>query len=285
MGVQKSKYLVVGSNSFLGAEIIHKLKTNYEVTGVYHKNTDKLIDTIENIPVYSIQNLKDEYDAVFLISAYIPDKNGIVNEQFLADVNVTLPFLVCEKFKRAKIIYASSVSVYPASSDMFNEKSNLAPNSLYGKSKMDGEKRVSNHEKYSIIRISSMYGVGMNESTFLPRIVSSALKTGTVMIYGDGSRLQNYIHVSDVANFFILAAQHHSNNTYLAVGNKSYSNMEMASLIKKVLPGINIIVVGEDISDSFVYNAGYSYSELNFKPLKSIEEGIRELIKWQQKKS
>jgi len=285
MALQKKKYLVVGSNSFLGAEIIHKLKKNHEVTGVYHKNTDKLIDTIENIPVSSIQDLKDEYEAVFLISAYIPDKNSIVNEQLLTDVNIALPLFVCEKFKKAKIIYASSVSVYPNNSASFNEQSDVAPNSLYGKSKVLGEKGISHHKKYSIIRISSMYGAGMNESTFLPRIVAAALSAGTLNIYGDGSRLQNYIHVLDAAIFFIRAAQHHSNNTYLAVGNRSYSNMEIALLIKKELPLINIELVGEDVSDSFVYDAGYSYSELNIKPQKSIGEGIKELIQWQQKKS
>ncbi|MCX6296971.1 MAG: NAD-dependent epimerase/dehydratase family protein, partial [Bacteroidetes bacterium] len=126
--------------------------------------------------------------------------------------------------------------------------------------------------------------IGMNESTFLPRIILSALREKSIKIFGNGGRLQNYIHVSDVAELFLRAAQQHTNNTYLAVAERSYSNFELASLVKKELLDVEISFVGEDSSCSFLYDGKFSYGSLQYKPQKSIHEGIIELIKWQQKK-
>lgn len=272
------KCLVIGANSFLGAELIQQLKTNNDVTGVYHQNTDKLIDDIKNISINSIDDLQDDYDTVFIISAYISGKDTPKDVLLLNQVNVDLPKMICGKFKHAKIIYASSVSVYSDNLSLIDERSETQPKSAYGKSKLLGEKTVSEHFSFSIIRISSMYGDGMNGNTFLPKIVKSALESKKIEIFGNGNRLQNYIHVSDVAEIFIRTSQLKSNYTYLAVGKKSYSNIEIAEIIKKQLSDIEIEFVGEDNSASYNYDGRETYSKLNIEPQVNLYEGIKELI-------
>ncbi|MCX6297143.1 MAG: NAD(P)-dependent oxidoreductase, partial [Bacteroidetes bacterium] len=140
MRVNKNKYLVVGANSFLGSVLIKRLKIESEVTGVYHIGTERLTEEIKNIPISEMNELNDEYDAVFIISAFIPDKNSIEDLELLNDVNVGLPKMISNKFKNAKLVYASSVSVYPENSIVISEKSDLKSNSEYGKSKEAGEK-------------------------------------------------------------------------------------------------------------------------------------------------
>ena len=284
MNSNKNKCLVVGANSFLAKEIILRLQKENEVTAVYHINKDNLVDTVKSIPLSNLSELKDEYKVVFIVSAYIPEKNKVLDHRLLNEVNVDLPRIISRKFKNAKIVYASSVSVYGNSPGILSENSPFLNVSDYGISKREGEKILMDHSHYSIIRISSMYGKGMNQSTFLPLIVHSAIENNVIKLFGKGERAQNYIHVSDVADFFIQASQKSTNNMYLAVGENSYTNLEIASFIKNELPEVKIEFNAEDNSQSFFYDASETYKSLSLKPEKNIQEGISELIKWQQKK-
>jgi len=279
------KALVIGANSFLGKAIIRRLYPAMEVSGVYHQNAENLVPEINNIPVSQLAQLKDEYDVVFIISAYIPGKNESDEqaEKLLQQVNVDLPAQICAQFGKAKIIYASSVSVYGNFSGRADENTVCKPLSAYGSSKLAGENSVKKHPAYALIRISSMYGEGMRSSTFLPAVTDAALKEKRIRILGQGSRLQNYIAVEDVAEIFVRSALKFTNNTYLAVAENSTSNLQIAECIKSILPETEIIREGTDASPSFEYNGGSTFRELEYTPRKSIETGISELIEWKKR--
>lgn len=282
--MRKKKNLVIGANSFLAQEIIKRLMLFDDVLGVYNIKTDNLLQKIDYIPMCKFDNLRDDFDIVYLISAYIPPKGDEINKSQLVEVNQKLPKKVVEKFKHAKIIYASSVSVYGFHDVIINEKTKVAPLSDYAASKLIGELEISKHNSYAIIRISSMYGIGMNTSTFIPQIIQSAINKGNIEILGEGKRLQNYIHVSDVADFFVKVSGININNTYLATAEKSTMNIKIAKMVQNLLPTIKINFIGLDNSPSFVYDAHATYEKLNSKPLIRLEDGLKELIKWQQRK-
>jgi UDP-glucose 4-epimerase len=280
------KYLVVGANGFLGAAIVQRLNDEHAVTAVYHSRRDRLAEGIPAVPAEKLEELPDDFDAVFLTGAYIPPKGAEINKALLEDANVKLPLRVVTKFRNARIVFASSVSVYMPQQEPITEHTAPRPESAYGKSKLAAEAIIAKHPDHAIIRIASMYGPGMNEETFLPQVAAAALSSGKIRLYGDGSRLQNYIHVKDVAEFFLRAASDHSNNTYLAVAKRSCSNMEIAGIIRGILgEDVSMELEGKDHSPSYVYDASFSYKALEAEPEVSIEEGLAELIKWKQKKS
>ena len=128
-----------------------------------------------------------------------------------------------------------------------------------------------------------MYGIGMNRHTFIPRIIEAALKDKKITLFGDGSRMQNYIHVSDVAAYFIRASERDMNKVFLAAGTSSYSNKKIALEVKEILQNIEITLTGEDLAQSSHYSAVQTYRELDYIPKKNLHEGISELIQWQQK--
>lgn len=277
------RYLVIGANSFLAKEIILRLYKNNFVVGVYHEKTNNLVNGITNIKIEELQLLQDNFDVVFYISAYIPKKGEFENNNLLSEVNVELPEVICNKFKKARIIYASSVSVFGDNNGMLCENSALAPVTQYARSKVEGESIIRQHSNYGIIRISSMYGIGMKLDTFIPQIINMAIKNKRIKLFGIGERMQNYIHVSDVAEFFIGSSRQYINNAYLAVGVRSYSNSEIASIISSYLDNVDIKFEGDDFSNSFRYNAQFTYNSLGVIPKININDGISELIKWQQK--
>lgn len=281
--IHRKKYLVVGANSFLAREIIGRIKVDHDVTGVFHSNKDKLFDDLISLHVSEIEQLPDHFDVVIIISAYIPLRGKPVNENLLNEVNAALPEKICSRFKSAKIIYASSVSVYGDGGRLLTESSATLNPSSYGASKKRGEIVVGAGKGNSIVRISSMYGPGMNRSTFIPQIIDMALKDKKIKLFGDGSRRQNYIHVSDVAEFFIRASDSASNGVFLAAGEQSYSNQAVANEVKSILKGTEVVFEGEDQAVSFEYDAQETFRRLGYKPQVNIHDGISGLIQWQQK--
>ena len=280
MEIQK-RYLVIGANSFLAREIIRELHPHHKVTGVYHVNTNNLIDGVDYVSMNQLNDLPDDYDVVFFISAYIPNKKETDPEQ-LIHVNVRLVEEVCLKFKSAKIIYASSVSVYSNAISSLTEMSETGNTSSYGASKLQGENIIRMHPHFSILRISSMYGPGMNLETFLPRIILNSLNKKEIVLYGDGCRLQNYVHVSDVAEFMINASHKKGSDIYLAVNTVSHSNKQLSEMVADHIGGVSIVYAGTDNSPSYLYNAENTYKELGY-PKKKVELEIVNIIKWMQR--
>src|SRR5215471_20579196 len=207
------KILVVGANSFLARAVIEKTAPLNRLTGVYHVDRSNPVPEVQYISVQDMGQLRDEFEVVFMIAAYIPDESHQPDLDKLEIANVKLPELVCTKFKNARIIYASSVSVYGSAGGKFDERSLPRPTTPYGSSKQRGENIIRTHPSYASIRISSMYGPAMKPHTFLPRIVKQALLNKRISLWGTGKRLQNYIHVRDVAEIFIRAALRESNDT------------------------------------------------------------------------
>jgi len=276
--------IVIGANSFLGKELCQQLiEKNQNVIGVYHKNKSNLLDHISNITIDNMFELSMQVDVVYIVSAYIPSKGDLNVESRLKNVNIELVKQICNKFKTSKIVYCSTVSVYKESNQVITEKSELLPSSLYGESKLQGEQIVSSQNNYAIVRISSMFGIGMKETTFLPAIIKHALQNKRINLLGDGSRMQNYVSVKNVANYLISSSLK-SNNIYLATDTKSYSNKDIVSLIQEIVQDVDLTFSGNDESKSFQYDNSFTRNELKIKDIVNFTESLKELIEWQAKK-
>ena len=235
------------------------------------------------IEMRALSELEDKFDAVFYISAYIPRKGEAVDMQRLFAVNVSLPEQLCERFSRAKIVYASSVSIYGSKSGVITEESASQEPESYGLSKLWGEAIVRAHARYAVVRISSMYGAGMHSSTFLPLVIENALNQNQITLLGSGTRQQNYIHVADVAQVFVKAAESSVNGVFLAADYRSYSNQEVAEQVTHCLPEIIVYHVGIDNSPSFNYDSSHTYTTLELSHPRALSVGINELIAWKKK--
>lgn len=202
--------------------------------------------------------------------------------QRLFAVNVSLPEQLCELFSRAKIVYASSVSIYGSTSGVITEESASQEPQSYGLSKLWGEAIIRAHARCAVVRISSMYGVGMHSSTFLPLVIENALNQNQITLLGSGTRQQNYIHVADVAQVFVKAADSSINGVFLAADYRSYSNQEVAKQVTLCLPGVVVNHMGIDNSPSFNYDSSHTYATLELPPPRFLSIGINELIVWKK---
>ncbi len=227
----------------------------------------------------ALQDLKSEYEVVFHLAAKIPFGQYNTADKSVVEANVMLTHKVCTAFPNAKIIYASSVSVYgyPPQIQKITESTPFDSPSLYGLSKIAGEYLVRNHPSYAIIRYTSLYGKGMYAATILPIMAAQAKDKRLITIWGKGERKQDFIHISDAARLTVAAAEANGNEVYLGVSGKGYSNLEVAQIIQQYT-GCNIEFQGEDNSPSFEYDASFTHKKLSFNTKISLFQGIKDLL-------
>jgi nucleoside-diphosphate-sugar epimerase len=282
--MNKAEVLIVGINSFLGIAIYELVKEQYLITGVYNFKKENIPSDIEVVQVDAIRELKGRsFQHIYLISSYVPD--GMEDDQKLLVANVLLPETISTLFPESRIIFCSSVSVYEniAPSTIISTYNLPSPKSKYALSKLWGERTIENHASFGIIRISSMYGVGMKTTTFVPKIIESVILTRQINLLGDGQRMQNYIHVGDVAKIAVGLTQTSQNITLLAVGDQSYSNQYIAEKILEIIPG-QLSFSGRDNSRSYIYDNTDTHKILKGIKFKDIVEGLEELVAWIKKK-
>jgi UDP-glucose 4-epimerase len=274
------KLLIVGANGALGRRTAEcALRQGMLVDAVIHQRRDCLPDGLGVVvPETELESLgPNSYAAVLITSGFIPYGRMDAPDARLADVNIELPLRLSRAFPDARLVYASSVAVYGEPTEVLSESSPFSGPSLYGLSKLAGEAVVHQHSSFAIVRFSSLYGVGMSGQTFLPRIVSVARAGGPIELYGDGSRLQDYLHLSDAAALMVEAAKARDDRTYLGVFGESLSNLDAANEIASIFPDCQVTHVGRDDSPSYVFDASATRAALAFRPQMSFREGIREL--------
>jgi len=272
------KVLIIGGNGFLGAKVLDKtLQQNWEVDTInyYINNKEERI-----LDLNKLNKIQNDFDAVFLLAAHIPYGKMNGSDKRLLEYNINLPLKVVEKFPAAIIFFASSISIYGNHTNNIDEVSAFNNPEIYGLSKLSGEFIIKSSKKYRIVRFSSLYGKGMFKETFLPRIIKDAKLKEEITLFGDGLRMQNYIHVDDAADFCIYSVKNPQNGSYLGVYNKSYSNIEVAQIVQNIIPECKIKFKGIDNNFSNVFNNKYSISALGFSAKISLEKGISDLIKY-----
>lgn len=281
----KKKVLIIGANSILSIAIFNKLKgVNYEILGVINQSMTNIPTDFSTISVNNLFSLNNDFDTVFFISAYIPKKEILNDIHKLYLTHIDLLKKVSEHFSNAQIIHSSSVSIFKNTGSIMSEQSDIAHQSYYSISKLWAEKIVEKHPKGGInIRISSLYGENMKVNSFLPIIIKHAIEHKKITLYGNGSRKQNYISAPQAADYCVAAIDKKSAIPLLAVNSMSYSNLEIATIIKDYLGNIDIEFTGEDTAFDAVYENNYTLNLLDLAASNTTINSIQQLIKWNQK--
>jgi nucleoside-diphosphate-sugar epimerase len=275
---------IIGANSILGQAIYERIAEESNVYQVYHVAVDNIKDRSNLLHIDNFLNSNLAFDVIYFITAVISFEENSDNIKELFDTNVHLLKTISETFPDSKIINASSVAVFQESNHTIVECSPVLPKSSYAISKLWAEQVVSMHKGGGVnIRISSLFGVGMKGNTFLPKIIQSAIHNKQIIIFGTGDRKQNYISAKEAADYFYKASRYSGKFPLLAVGNQSYSNLEVAKLICELLPEVKIVSEGNDNSSSFTYDNAKTKKELNSKNEYSFYEWLNEVIVWMQK--
>ncbi|MBV9549408.1 MAG: NAD(P)-dependent oxidoreductase [Alphaproteobacteria bacterium] len=271
------KVLIIGANGFLGREITSgALLRKWDVGAVLHRHKhevppDASIVEMENPGLFSVP------DTVILAAAAISNSGVTAWPDAMREGNIGLVLKTVEQFPESHIVFCSSVSVYGSPMALpLTENSPYCQPTAYGLTKLAGETIVGTSRTHTIIRFSSLYGRGMSRETFLPRIIEAA-RTGIITLLGDGSRRQDYLHVSDAATLVLQAAERRITGCYLGAYGRSLSNRAVADAVCKALPNVKVLTAGVDDSTSLEFDTSKTRGAFPFTPALSPERGIAAL--------
>ncbi|HEX4049939.1 MAG TPA: NAD-dependent epimerase/dehydratase family protein [Steroidobacteraceae bacterium] len=137
-----------------------------------------------------------------------------------------------------RFVYGSTIGVYGAvGAQPVDEDSPARPANIYGRTKLEAEGVVRSFDALPncIVRISETYGPGDFRLLKLFR----ALERGRFIIIGSGDNRHQLIHVADLVQLLLLAAEHPGavGQTILAVGQEVLTTRQMVAQVARAVGG------------------------------------------------
>lgn len=190
--------------------------------------------------------------------------------------------------KEQRIIYPCTNSGYGiGQKDTYcTEETPLKPISLYGIAKVEAEKALLDRGNSISLRLATVFGMAprMRIDLLVNDFTYRAVKDRFVVIF-EGHFKRNYIHIRDVARAFI-----HSIDNFDAMKNEPYNvglsdaNLSKLELCAKIKEQVSDFVyleapIGEDPDKRDYIVSNKKIEKMGFKPVYSLEMGIKELIK------
>jgi len=297
--------LVIGGAGYIGSALLPKLlEAGYNV-----RLLDLLIYGTEPIhewlnhphlevikadfrQVEKVVQAMNGMDAVVHLGGLVGDPACALDEQLTIDINLMATRMIAEVAKGSGIahfIFASTCSVYGASDEMLDERSELRPVSLYARSKIASEKVLLKMADDTfapiILRFSTIYGFsGRSRFDLVVNLLTAkAVVDNEITVFG-GDQWRPFLHVSDAAQAILRVLKMPLNavrNQIFNVGSneQNYQIKQVAELIQKRVPSAKIIS-NDEITDKRNYWVNFNKISrtLGFVPEWTVERGIDQVI-------
>lgn len=221
------KILITGANSYIGTSLA-KWISQY--------GDEYFVDTVDTIGDEWKKTDFSQYDVVFHVAGIVHIKEKPELESLYFSVNRDLAFSVAEKAKRDGVnhfIFMSTKGVYAPNTPMINKYTVPNPKKLYGKSKLEGEGKISalndNRFKVSILRPPTVYGENCPGNYSKLSVLVEKIKVFP-SIYNERSM----IYIWNLCEFVRMIIDNPINETVLFPQNKEYGgSLRMIKLIAK----------------------------------------------------
>ena len=298
------KFAVTGGAGFVGNNIVRLLVSKgHSVVVIDNLHTgkiDNLEGVFEKIEFYQtdirnydeMEKILETVDGIFHEAALTIVQESFDKREEYFDVNVKGTeniFKIAKKFKK-KVVYASSSSIYGDSKQIpIKENSDRNPINPYGQTKLDDEFLA---EKYSDsglevigLRYFNIFGKGQTGSYagVITQFMRKLNEQKPPIIFGDGTQIRDFIHVSDIAEANLSAMLSKTNSGFFNVGTgvgtkiKDLAKIMIKIFNEKFEPNYHDSLKG----DVKISQADISKSQdlLNWKYSIGVEEGLEKMIK------
>ncbi len=302
-----TRVVVTGAAGFIGSHLVEALLAEgITVVGVDRRapdadpeaaaNLGRVLDdpnftlVTADLRTWPLAALFRQADAVFHLAA-LPGVRGSWGERFAeyAACNVVATERVlaaCEEAGVARLVYASSSSVYGTSGGGATcEETAPSPESPYAVSKLAGEQLCLAHAGQAAstltavaLRLFTVYGPRQRPDMLIGRALAAALGGPELELYGDGSQTRDFTYVGDVVSAAVAAATGRTGTTVLNVGaGVSTSVLDVLSAVEE-LTGRTVPVSRRPAQagdvDATLADCSRAAALLGWKPRTTLVQGI-----------
>lgn len=306
--------LITGVSGYLGSHLAKALKkANWKVVGIDKRHTaNQYVDLFQPCDVTDLDSLsiifeRVKIDTVFHLAGRIEvcESNKTPTVFYHNNVTGTINVLDAMKHYDVKnIVYSSTAGVYDTKGLPLRENDKVNPlNNAYAGSKYCAELAIQQSGlNYIIFRYFNLAGADPDgefgeehvpETHLIPRILQNL---NTFEIYGndystmDGTCVRDYVHVSDVADAHVFAAQYLHDGKESQIFNlgtgKGHSVKEIIDLIGKVAKrpvGYTYKPRRQGDPAQLVANINLAESLLTYSPKHDIVSIIKTAYEWQKR--
>ncbi len=297
-------FVVTGGAGFVGSNLVKLLvEKGHKITVIdnLHKGKKENLDSVINKIKFQKIDIRDyesmrkilkNIDGVFHQAALTVVQDSFSRPEEYFDVNVrgTENIFKLANENKFKVVYASSSSVYGHKLETpITEDAEKKPINPYGKTKLEAEYLVEKYSKLNTkiigLRYFNIFGKGQTLeyagviTKFLDRI-----RIGKApIIFGKGSQIRDFIHVSDVAKANLMAMNSNNSNLIINIGTgNTISILELAKMIINA-SGLKIEPIFAEALEGDIKKSLADISQakkyFNWKPKIELQDWLREILK------
>jgi UDP-glucose 4-epimerase len=215
-----SRILVTGGSGFIGRHVVAELAAAGAHVRVIDLNPhpDPAVEIVIGDlaePEVIEASLAGGIDAIVHLAAVTSVLKSLEHPELTQRTNVTATAALLEAARVAGVktlIFTSTNAVVgPMEGPAISESSRLRPLTPYGATKAAAEMLMSAYTetlglRCASLRLTNAYGPGMQAKDSIVARLMRAIRTGsTFEIYGDGTQVRDYVHVSDIVAAMRLA--------------------------------------------------------------------------------
>jgi UDP-glucuronate 4-epimerase len=250
-----------------------------------------------DLPALAVAFERARPDIVIHCAALAGVTQSLDNAAAYEEVNIggTLNVLrMCRTHRVFKMIFASSSSVYGNSPCPYHEETPRRPLSPYGQTKVAGEWLCEGYSAtygftVRTMRFFSVYGPRMRPDLAIYKFVEAIESGKTITVYGDGSQMRDYTHVSDVVaavRYMTCFDSGQYHETYNVGSGRPVSTADLIAIIEN-LCGKKAIVDFDEFRSCEPFatwaDTGKIYHRYNWEPARRLGPGLAEFIDWYRK--
>lgn len=306
------KILITGGSGFLGSHLCEKLlssKNHVLCVDNYFTSSKKNISHLLDFPNFEILRhditfpLYAEVDEIYNLACpaspihYQKDPVQTLKVNIIGAVNM----LGLAKRTKAKIFQSSTSEVYgdpkvsPQKESYWGNVNPIGIRSCYDEGKRAAESLFFDYHRQHKIpikvgRIFNTYGprMSVNDGRVVSNFIVQCLKNKPITIYGDGSQTRSFCFVDDlIEGIFKLMNSKKSIIGPINLGNPNEITInQIASTIKEIIGSKSKISYKKLPSDDPMQrrpDITLAKKTLNWKPLVSLENGLKKTINYFEK--
>ncbi len=240
------KVLITGGSGFIGNAVAMELiSRGFETAGIVRRADAQTPLGMESIfaDLTSFESVKDAlggrtFDVIVDAAAKIPPGAG-EHEDYFDNIVMSRNILkALENHPPLYFVKLSTVDVYKISG-IITESSEVSPQNYYSLSKRIGEQFVelwgSNFGVPTcILRLCQIFGEDDRSKKFIPSIIKSIKKTGTVILNGDGMDLRDYLFIEDVGRITAEFCERKTAGIFNIASGKSQSLIQIVNIVREI---------------------------------------------------